>query len=123
MRKPSLLRHDPSPTSPLRKSPSLFDDTFEYVFHHLDKVHLNFVGKALMEDVISILMIAFRCQLSQLVKELPHEVSEKVKLLCRDIQQHDGENDDTHVVHATSEFVKLVLNEFNITLDEAGALH
>lgn len=69
---------------------------------------LNFVGKALAEDVIPILVVAFHCQLSELVthsiervarsdldsicieKELPHEVVEKIKLLRRD-SQHDGE--------------------------------
>ncbi|GAU46612.1 hypothetical protein TSUD_377770 [Trifolium subterraneum] len=116
---------------------------------------LNFVGKALVEDVISILMVGFHCQLNQLVaqcvervarsdldqisieKELPLELSEKVKLLRRDLQQ-DGEN-DTPMVDALSlkqitrihkaldsddvELVKLLLNESDITLDEAGALH
>ncbi|PON62039.1 Potassium channel [Trema orientale] len=60
---------------------------------------LNFVGKALVEDVIPILVVAFHCQLSQLhaqcidrvvrsdlelvslEKELPHEVAEEIKLL------------------------------------------
>ncbi|KAK2394504.1 BTB/POZ domain and ankyrin repeat-containing protein NPR1 [Trifolium repens] len=116
---------------------------------------LNFVGKALVEDVISILMVAYHCQLNQLVaqcvervarsdldqiaieKELPFELSEKVKVLRRDLQQ-DGEN-DTPMVDALSlkritrihkaldsddvELVKLLLNESEITLDEAGALH
>ncbi|XP_045807167.1 BTB/POZ domain and ankyrin repeat-containing protein NPR1-like [Trifolium pratense] len=116
---------------------------------------LNFVGKALVEDVISILMVSFHCQLNQLVaqcvervarsdldhisieKELPLELSEKVKLLRRDLQK-DGEN-DTPMVDALSlkritrihkaldsddvELVKLLLNESDITLDEAGALH
>jgi regulatory protein NPR1 len=116
---------------------------------------LNFVGKALVEDVISILMVAYHCQLNQLVaqcvervarsdldqisieKELPFELSEKVKVLRRDLQQ-DGEN-DTPMVDALSlkritrihkaldsddvELVKLLLNESDITLDEAGALH
>ncbi|KAL5097628.1 hypothetical protein RYX36_001955 [Vicia faba] len=116
---------------------------------------LNFVGKALVEDVISILMVAFHCQLNQLVaqcvdrvarsdldqisieKALPHELSEKVKLFRRDLQK-DGE-DDAPVVDALSlkritrihkaldsddvELVKLLLNESDISLDEAGALH
>lgn len=109
-----------------------------------------------MEDVIPILMVAFHCQLSQLValcvdrvarsdlnqisieKELPCELSEKVKLLRRDLQQQDSEN-YAPVVDALSlkritrihkaldsddvELVKLLLNESDITLDEAGALH
>jgi regulatory protein NPR1 len=108
-----------------------------------------------VEDVISILMVAYHCQLNQLVaqcvervarsdldqiaieKELPFELSEKVKVLRRDLQQ-DGEN-DTPMVDALSlkritrihkaldsddvELVKLLLNESDITLDEAGALH
>lgn len=100
-------------------------------------------------------MVAFHCQLSQLVtqcvdrvaqsdldqisieKELPLELSEKVKVLRRNLQQ-DAEN-DTPVVDPLSlkqitrihkaldsddvELVKLLLNESNITLDEANALH
>lgn len=60
---------------------------------------LNFVGKARAEDVIPILMVAFHCNLSQLVmlcverimrsdletisleKELPYEISENIRLL------------------------------------------
>ncbi|XP_044496684.1 BTB/POZ domain and ankyrin repeat-containing protein NPR1 [Mangifera indica] len=60
---------------------------------------LNFVGKALVEDVIPILVVAFHCQSSQLVtqcvdrvarsdldnicieKELPHEVAENIRML------------------------------------------
>ncbi|XP_057754654.1 BTB/POZ domain and ankyrin repeat-containing protein NPR1-like [Arachis stenosperma] len=71
---------------------------------------LNFVGKALVEDVIPILMVAFHCKLNQLVtqcvdrvvrsdidqisieKELPYELVEKVKLL-RQNQQQDMETD------------------------------
>uniref|UniRef100_A0A5B6ZYU0 Putative ankyrin repeat family protein n=1 Tax=Davidia involucrata TaxID=16924 RepID=A0A5B6ZYU0_DAVIN len=71
---------------------------------------LNFVCKALVEDVIPILLVAFRCQSSQLLtqcvhrvarsdldsisleKELPHEVAEEVKLL-RLNSQADDEND------------------------------
>ncbi|PRQ29966.1 putative chromatin remodeling & transcription regulator ABTB family [Rosa chinensis] len=68
---------------------------------------LNFVGKALAEDVIPILLVAFHCQLSELLthsiervarsdldsicidKELPYEVVEKINLLRHD-SQHDG---------------------------------
>lgn len=109
-----------------------------------------------MEDVIPILMVAFHCQLSQLValcvdrvarsdlnqisieKELPCELSEKVKLFRRDLQQQNSGN-YAPVVDALSlkritrihkaldsddvELVKLLLNESDITLDEAGALH
>ncbi|XP_041028946.1 BTB/POZ domain and ankyrin repeat-containing protein NPR1-like isoform X1 [Juglans microcarpa x Juglans regia] len=60
---------------------------------------LNFVGKAVVEDVIPILMVAFHCQLTQLVtqcvdrvarsdldsisveKELPDEIAKNIKLL------------------------------------------
>ncbi|KAF5475539.1 hypothetical protein F2P56_007337 [Juglans regia] len=70
---------------------------------------LNFVEKAFVEDVIQILVVAFNCQLSQLVtqcvyrvarsdldsisleKELPHEIAEKISLL-RLHSQHDDEN-------------------------------
>ncbi|KAL6282862.1 hypothetical protein ACE6H2_013791 [Prunus campanulata] len=66
---------------------------------------LNFVGKALADDVIPILVVAFHCQLSQLIaqciervarsdidsisleKELPDEVIEKIKILRRNSQQ------------------------------------
>ncbi|KAJ4825320.1 Nitrogen permease reactivator protein [Turnera subulata] len=62
---------------------------------------LNFVGKALVEDVIPILVVAFHCESSQLVtqcveriarsdldnisieKELPHQVAEEIKTLRR----------------------------------------
>ncbi|KAL9335547.1 hypothetical protein Peur_072728 [Populus x canadensis] len=62
---------------------------------------LNFVRKALAEDVIPILVVAFHCQSSQLIaqcvdriavsnldnisieKELPHEVADKIKQLRR----------------------------------------
>ncbi|KAG7964035.1 hypothetical protein I3843_09G148100 [Carya illinoinensis] len=70
---------------------------------------LNFVEKAFVEDVIPILVVAFNCQLGQLVtqcvdrvarsdldsisleKELPHEIAEKISLL-RLHSQHDDEN-------------------------------
>ncbi|VVA22683.1 PREDICTED: regulatory [Prunus dulcis] len=66
---------------------------------------LNFVGKALADDVIPILVVALHCQLSQLItqciervarsdidsisleKELPDEVIEKIKILRRNSQQ------------------------------------
>ncbi|XP_058196822.1 BTB/POZ domain and ankyrin repeat-containing protein NPR1-like [Rhododendron vialii] len=68
---------------------------------------LNFVGKALVEDVIPILVVAFHCQSTQLVtqcvdrvarsdldticleKELPFEVSENIKLLRLNSQADD----------------------------------
>ncbi|CAL0301049.1 unnamed protein product [Lupinus luteus] len=116
---------------------------------------LNFIGRALVEDVIPILMVAFHCQLSQLVtqcvdrvarsdldwisiqKELPFELSENVKLLRN--PKKEVENDDPPVVDTISlkrigrihkaldsddvELVKLLLNESDITLDGANALH
>ncbi|KAF7842530.1 regulatory protein NPR3 [Senna tora] len=72
---------------------------------------LNFVGKALVEDVIPILTVAFHCQLSQLVaqcvdrvarsdldnisieKELPLELAGKVKPIRRNCLQ-DVENEN-----------------------------
>ncbi|KAL5577670.1 hypothetical protein UlMin_019369 [Ulmus minor] len=71
---------------------------------------LNFVGKALVEDVIPILVAAFHCELNQLFaqcidrvarsdleiisleKELPHEVAEKIKLLRVKSQCSDEES-------------------------------
>ncbi|KAF5728737.1 putative Regulatory protein NPR1 [Tripterygium wilfordii] len=62
---------------------------------------LNFVGKALVDDVIPILLVAFHCQSSQLStqcvdrvarsnldsisieKELPYEIAEEIKLIRR----------------------------------------
>ncbi|XAR56147.1 hypothetical protein NMG60_11036504 [Bertholletia excelsa] len=70
---------------------------------------LNFVDKALVEDVIPILVVAFHCQISQLLtqcihrvarsdldsilleKELPFEVAENIKLL-RPNSQADDDN-------------------------------
>lgn len=71
---------------------------------------LNFVGKALVEDVIPILVVAFYCQLSQLFaqcidrvarsdleivsleKELPHAVAENIKVLRRKSQCGNKDN-------------------------------
>jgi len=116
---------------------------------------LNFVGKALVEDVIPILVVAFHCQSTQLVaqcvdrvarsdldticleKELPFEVSEKIKLLRLKSQENDENEmlppDPLHEkrvrrIHKALdsddvELVKLLLSESNITLDTAYALH
>lgn len=118
---------------------------------------LNFVEKAYVEDVVPILMVAFHCQLNQLLshcsqrvansnlddvaieKELPYEVSKEVKLLRRKIQQEANESSMTEEVvqgqdkrvsriHRALdsddvELVKLLLNESDITLDLAYALH
>ncbi|KAJ0016714.1 hypothetical protein Pint_11613 [Pistacia integerrima] len=71
---------------------------------------LNFVGKALVEDVIPILVVAFHCQSSQLVaqcvdrvarsdldnicieKELPHEVAENIRMIRLKSPPQDDEN-------------------------------
>lgn len=71
---------------------------------------LNFIGRALVEDVIPILVVAFHCQLSQLVaecvdrvarsdldsisleKELPHEIAESIKLLRLKSRSDDEHN-------------------------------
>ncbi|KAI8001180.1 BTB/POZ domain and ankyrin repeat-containing protein NPR1 [Camellia lanceoleosa] len=75
---------------------------------------LNFIGKALVEDVIPILAVAFHCQSNPLVtqcvhrlarsdldsisleKALPFEVAENIKLLCLKSQTDD--ESDTPVV-------------------------
>ncbi|MBA0569745.1 hypothetical protein Golob_003456 [Gossypium lobatum] len=75
---------------------------------------LNFVEKALLEDIIPILVVAFHCQCSQLVsqcvdrvarsdldsifieKELPYEVTESIRLL-RLKSPSDGEGNEAVV--------------------------
>ncbi|XWS18718.1 hypothetical protein CRYUN_Cryun32bG0068900 [Craigia yunnanensis] len=72
---------------------------------------LNFVEKALVEDIISILVVAFHCQCSQLVsqcvdrvarsdldsisieKELPYEVAESIRLLRPKSPPEDEDNE------------------------------
>ncbi|XVE88485.1 hypothetical protein DITRI_Ditri19aG0073100 [Diplodiscus trichospermus] len=72
---------------------------------------LNFVEKALVEDIIPILVVAFHCQCSQLVsqcvdrvarsdldsisieKELPYEVAESIRLLRRKSPSDDEDNE------------------------------
>ncbi|KAJ6869477.1 BTB/POZ domain and ankyrin repeat-containing protein NPR1-like [Populus alba x Populus x berolinensis] len=79
----------------------------------------NFVGKALVEDMIPILVVAFHCQLSQLVtqcvdriarsdldnisieKELPHDVAVEIKLLRR--KSISDEENTTEAVDALRE--------------------
>ncbi|KAH8486514.1 hypothetical protein Peur_070045 [Populus x canadensis] len=79
----------------------------------------NFVGKALVEDMIPILVVAFHCQLSQLVtqcvdriarsdldnisieKELPHDVAVEIKLLRRN--SISDEENNTEAVDALRE--------------------
>ncbi|KAJ7965036.1 putative Regulatory protein NPR1 [Quillaja saponaria] len=116
---------------------------------------LNFVEKAFAEDVVPILLVAFRCQLNQLLshcihrlarsnldsvsleRELPCEVSKEIKLLRVKSQPEDEstvmEVDSIHEksirrIHKALdcddvELVKLLLNESDVTLDDAYALH
>ncbi|KAK9049248.1 hypothetical protein SSX86_031786 [Deinandra increscens subsp. villosa] len=118
---------------------------------------LNFIEKAFVEDVIPILLVAFHCELTQILtqcvhriarsdmddfsleKELPPEVSKDVKLLRskswgdRSPALAKSEEDvlrekRTRQIHKALdsddvELVKMLLNESNITLDEASGLH
>ncbi|KAJ6410587.1 hypothetical protein OIU84_007351 [Salix udensis] len=79
----------------------------------------NFVGKALVEDMIPILVVAFHCQLTQLVtqcvdriarsdldnisieKELPHDVAVEIKQLRR--KSSSDEENNTEAVDALRE--------------------
>lgn len=111
---------------------------------------LNFVDKTLAEDVLPILQVAFHSELSEvrekcvqriarsdldnisLDKELPPEVADEIKK----IRQKSPPNDVPDPVHEKRvrrihraldsddvELVKLLLNESDITLDDANALH
>lgn len=116
---------------------------------------LNFVEKALVEDVIPILVAAFHCQLNQLCshciqrvvrsnldnvcleKELPDEVSSEIKLLrVKSDQESEANVAEVDPMHAKRvrrihkaldsddvELLKLLLDESNVTLDDAYALH
>ncbi|XP_076921427.1 BTB/POZ domain and ankyrin repeat-containing protein NPR1-like, partial [Bidens hawaiensis] len=117
---------------------------------------LNFVEKALVEEVIPILLVAFHCELTQIFtqcvhrlarsdmddvsldKELPLEVSKDLKSLrSKSYNNTDpmtkSEEDvlrekRIRQIHKALdsddvELVKLLLNESNITLDEADGLH
>lgn len=118
---------------------------------------INFIEKALVEDVIPILLAAFHCELTHiltqcvhrvarsdlddvsLMKELPLEVSEDVKLLRNKSQDDEypglviSEEDKLREKRISQihkaldsddvELVKLLLTESNITLDEANGLH
>lgn len=116
---------------------------------------LNFVDKALVEDVFPILVAAFHCQLQHVLyrcidrvarsnldtisleKELPFEVAQNIKS-----HRTNSQEDDEHTVESEGalrekriksihkaldcedvELVKMILNESNITLNEACALH
>ncbi|PHT55528.1 Regulatory protein NPR4 [Capsicum baccatum] len=115
---------------------------------------INFVGKALVEDVIPILGVAFHCQLDELLthcvdrvarsdlestcieKEVPFKVAESIKCLRLKCQGDESkvlpmdplhEKRKNRIYRALDsddvELVKLLLNESDISLDEAYALH
>ncbi|KAJ6730725.1 REGULATORY PROTEIN NPR3 [Salix viminalis] len=116
---------------------------------------LNFIEKALVEDVIPILMAAFHYHLDQLLshcieklvksdldsgcidKELPDEISSKIKLLRRkSLQEAESGAEEVDPVHEKRlgrihkaldsddvKLVELLLSESNLTLDDAHALH
>ncbi|EOA13127.1 hypothetical protein CARUB_v10026146mg [Capsella rubella] len=113
----------------------------------------NFVEKTLVENVLPILMVAFNCKLNDLLdqciervarsdlyrfcieKELPSEVAEKIKQIRLKSPQDGGESKVSEkllerirkILKALDsddvELVKLLLNESDITLDEANGLH
>ncbi|EOA18041.1 hypothetical protein CARUB_v10006486mg [Capsella rubella] len=110
----------------------------------------NYVEKSLVENVIPILLVAFHCDLTQLLdqciervarsdlgrfcieKELPSEVSEKIKQL-RVKSVNVPEVVDKSLERAGKvlkaldsddlELMKLLLSESDITLDQANGLH
>ncbi|KAJ8513942.1 hypothetical protein OPV22_004376 [Ensete ventricosum] len=114
---------------------------------------LNFVDKAMVEDVIPILQVASHSKLNQLLshcvqrvarsdlddialeKELPQEVAEEIRLLRRESQPNESTAtvDPMHEKRTKSihraldsddvELVKLLLSESGVTLDDAYALH
>ncbi|KAI3491987.1 hypothetical protein L1887_43624 [Cichorium endivia] len=113
---------------------------------------LNFIDKALVEDVIPITMVAFDCQFQHVLtrcidrvyrsdldntclqKELPFEVAQIIKANRNPEDEHTVESEDAlrekriKSLHKALdcddvELVKLILSEANITLDEAHALH
>lgn len=113
---------------------------------------LNLVSKAIVEDVIPILMVAYHCQLPQLLSqcvdrvarsdlesvaietELPYNIAEDIKLLRINCQaENEVTVDPLHEkrikrIHKALdsddvELVRLLLTESDITLDEAFALH
>ncbi|KAJ6681389.1 REGULATORY PROTEIN NPR3 [Salix koriyanagi] len=116
---------------------------------------LSFIDKALVEDVIPVVMAASHWQLGQLLphcierlarsdldsvcldKELPHEISSKIKLLRKksleeagkSVEEVDPERENRmkkiHMALDSDdvELVRLHLSESNFTLDDAYALH
>ncbi|CAN6920338.1 unnamed protein product [Brassica oleracea] len=110
----------------------------------------NYVEKSLVENVLPILLVAFHCDLTQLLdqcvervarsdldrfyieKELPLEVSEKIKKLRVKSTNTDEVADKLiertgKVLKALDsddvELVKLLLTESDTTLDQANGLH
>ncbi|XP_006353069.1 regulatory protein NPR3 [Solanum tuberosum] len=115
---------------------------------------ISFVGKAVLEDVIPILGVAFHCQLSELLthcvdrvarsdlestcieKEVPFKVAESIKLSQLKCQGDESKVLPVDPLHEKRknriykaldsddvELVKLLLNESDISLDGAYALH
>ncbi|XP_010494583.1 PREDICTED: regulatory protein NPR3 [Camelina sativa] len=113
----------------------------------------NFVEKTLVENVLPILMVAFNCNLTDLLdqciervarsdlyrfcieKEVPFEVAEKIKQIRLKSPQDGGESKVSEkllgrigkILKALDsddvELVKLLLTESDITLDQANGLH
>ncbi|XP_010441782.1 PREDICTED: regulatory protein NPR3 [Camelina sativa] len=113
----------------------------------------NFVEKTLVENVLPILMVAFNCNLTDLLdqciervarsdlyrfcieKEVPFEVAEKIKQIRLKFPQDGGESKVSEkflgrigkILKALDsddvELVKLLLTESDITLDQANGLH
>ncbi|KMZ76372.1 NPR1-1 protein [Zostera marina] len=109
----------------------------------------NFIEKAYVEDIYPILLVAFHCNLIDLLyqcmdlvarsdvddnsiqKEFPMEISEKIK--CLRLQSHQPLTVTTlqlqqgRIYKALDsddvELVKMLLNESTITLDDVNALH
>ncbi|CAA2982621.1 regulatory NPR3-like [Olea europaea subsp. europaea] len=113
---------------------------------------LNLVSKAIVEDVIPILMVAYHCQLPQLLTqcvhrvarsdlesvaietELPYNIAEDIRLFrLNSGAENEVTVDPLHEkrikrIHKALdsddvELVRLLLTESDITLDEAYALH
>ncbi|KAB5525295.1 hypothetical protein DKX38_023044 [Salix brachista] len=106
---------DPTCFTSFTHGASISNDSFLVVERRLQ----NFVGKALVEDMIPILVVAFHCQLTQLVtqcvdriarsdldnisieKELPHDVAVEIKQLRR--KSSSDEENNTEAVDALRE--------------------
>jgi regulatory protein NPR1 len=91
---------------------------------------LNFIGKALVEDVIPILEVAFHCQLNQLLdqcvervarsdldsisleKELPHAIAERIKWL-----RPKSQSDDEHNMEALNRLREKRIRRIHKALD------